>query len=79
MNRLNKTKEEREVDHEQERVDREKKESAERKAAALKQVRQSIIQHFYHHNQFSHREKKQKSLRRSTLKRRLRATIQYSM
>ncbi|KLO05366.1 cytoplasmic protein [Schizopora paradoxa] len=37
VNRLNKTKEEREVDHEQERVDREKKESAIRKAAALKQ------------------------------------------
>jgi len=41
VNRLNKTKEEREVDHEQERVDREKKESAERKAAALKQRKEA--------------------------------------
>jgi len=41
VNRLNKTKDEREVDHEQERVDREKKESAERKAAALKQRKEA--------------------------------------
>ena len=38
MNRLNKTKEVREVDHEQERVDRIKKETAVRRAAAAAKV-----------------------------------------
>ena len=38
MNRLNKTKVEREVDHEQERVDRLKKENAVRRAAAQAKV-----------------------------------------
>ncbi len=39
VNRLNKTKVEREVDHEQERVDRVKKENAEKRAAAAQKVR----------------------------------------
>ena len=39
MNRLNKTKNERVVDHEQERIDRLKKENTERRAAAAKKVR----------------------------------------
>lgn len=39
VNRLNKTKVEREVDHEQERQERIKKEGAIKKAAALAQVR----------------------------------------
>ena len=38
MNRLNKTKAERVVDHEQERVDRLKKENAEKRVAAAKKV-----------------------------------------
>lgn len=38
VNRLNKTKVERQVDHEQERVDRMKKESAIRRAAAAEKV-----------------------------------------
>ena len=39
VNRLNKTKQEREVDHEQERVDRIKKETAIKRAAAAQKVR----------------------------------------
>lgn len=38
MNRLNKTKVERQVDHEQERIERIKQESAARRAAALQKV-----------------------------------------
>jgi hypothetical protein len=38
VNRLNKTKEEREVDHEQERIDRIKKENAIKRAAAAEKV-----------------------------------------
>ena len=38
VNRLNKTKVEREVDHEQERIDRLKKEAAKKRAAAVEQV-----------------------------------------
>ena len=38
VNRLNKTKDERQVDHEQERVDRIKKENAIRRAAAAEKV-----------------------------------------
>ena len=38
VNRLNKTKEERQVDHEQERVDRIKKENAIKRAAAAEKV-----------------------------------------
>ena len=38
VNRLNKTKVEREVDHEQERVERVKKENAEKRAAAAQKV-----------------------------------------
>lgn len=38
VNRLNKTKEERQVDHEQERVDRIKKENAVKRAAAAEKV-----------------------------------------
>lgn len=44
VNRLNKTKVVREVDHEQERVDRIKAESAKRKAEALEKVRQGSPQ-----------------------------------
>jgi len=40
VNRLTKTKVEREVDHEQERVDRVKRENATRRAAAIQQVRE---------------------------------------
>lgn len=39
VNRLNKTKVEREVDHEQEKIERQKVESAVRRAAAAEQVR----------------------------------------
>ncbi|KAF9450544.1 DUF814-domain-containing protein [Macrolepiota fuliginosa MF-IS2] len=54
VNRLNKTKIEREVDHEQERVDRLKKENAVKRAAAAEQVKQldstmSIIKHYSAH------------------------------
>ena len=45
VNRLNKTKVERQVDHEQERIERVKKENAARRAAAQQKVRSpSVIQ-----------------------------------
>ena len=42
MNRLNKTKVERQVDHEQERIERVKQENAVRRAAAQQKVRSSL-------------------------------------
>ena len=42
VNRLNKTKEERVVDHEQERIDRVKKENAAKRSAAAEKVRYLI-------------------------------------
>jgi hypothetical protein len=47
VNRLNKTKVEREVDHEQERVDRIKRETAKRRAAAAQQVRLTLLKWIY--------------------------------
>ena len=46
VNRLNKTKVERQVDHEQERVDRVKQENAVKRAAAAQKVR-TLLYHSY--------------------------------
>lgn len=43
VNRLNKTKEERQVDHEQEMIDRKKKEDAARRSAAAERVRSLLL------------------------------------
>jgi hypothetical protein len=64
VNRLNKTKVERQVDHEQERVDRIKKEGAIKRAAAAQKVLSfhllsRLIQYIYIHSRNSKRQKSQ--------------------
>ena len=70
MNRLNKTKVERQVDHEQERVDRIKAETNVRRAAAAEKVTQRSIFHYVFDEMFV-RKKRIWSWRDSVRRRRL--------
>jgi len=57
VNRLNKTKIEKEVDHEQERIERVKRENAEKRAVAVQNVRLGLCLSPLKHANFNVREK----------------------